>query len=142
MGLAIKEAHKAYLKDEVPVGAVVVKDGVVIARAHNLREKQQSFYAHAEFLAMAKAAKKLGTWRLEDCEVYVTLEPCPMCAGALIQSRVKKVVYATLDPKAGAIESVIKLLDNPFNHKIESYLDYDEQAKVLLQSFFKKLRNK
>lgn len=142
MNVALKEARKAFDKGEVPVGAVVVYQGEIIARAHNLREQNQAFHAHAEFLAMQKAAKKLGSWRLEDCEVYVTLEPCPMCAGALIQSRIKKIVYGAVDLKAGAVESVVKLLDIPFNHKIESYLDYTVESEILLKSFFKKLREK
>ena len=115
---AFKEAQKAYLKDEVPVGAVVVYNDKIIARAHNLREKNQSFMAHAEFLAMQKASKKLGSWRLEDCDVYVTLEPCPMCAGAMIQGRVRHVYYAAQDNKAGATGSVIDLFETPFNHKV------------------------
>lgn len=142
MNVALKEARKAFDKGEVPVGAVVIYQGEIIARAHNLREQNQAFHAHAEFLAMQKAAKKLGSWRLEDCEVYVTLEPCPMCAGALIQSRIKKIVYGAVDLKAGAVESVVKLLDIPFNHKIESYLDYTVESEILLKSFFKKLREK
>lgn len=141
MQTAIKEAKKAYLKDEVPVGAVVVLDGKIIARAHNLRESKQSIHGHAEFLAMEKAAKKIGSWRLENVDVYVTLEPCPMCAGAMIQARIKNLYYGTKDPKTGAVESVIKLLDNPFNHQIkyESGLLKDE-ASQLLKTFFKQKR--
>src|SRR5690606_37320746 len=103
MKAALKEAAKAYQKMEVPVGAVVVHEGKIIARAHNLRESKQQFHAHAEFLAMLKASKKIGSWRLEDCEVYVTMEPCPMCAGAMIQSRIKHVYYGAKDPKAGVV---------------------------------------
>ena len=143
MKAALLEAKKAYMKDEVPVGAVVVHDGKIIARAHNLREEKQSFHAHAEFLAMLKATRKMGSWRLEDCDVYVTLEPCPMCAGAMIQARIKNLYYAVQDPKAGGVKSVVKLLDIPFNHQIhiESGLMEDE-SKALIQSFFKKLREK
>lgn len=143
MKAALREAQKAYEKDEVPVGAVVVHEGKIIARAHNLREEKQSFHAHAEFLAMLKATKKIGSWRLEDCDVYVTLEPCPMCAGAMIQSRIKNLYYATKDPKAGGVDSVIQLLDIPFNHQIhvESGL-LENECKQLIQSFFKQLRNK
>jgi len=143
MKAALLEAKKAYMKDEVPVGAVVVHDGKIIARAHNLREEKQSFHAHAEFLAMLKATRKIGSWRLEDCEVYVTLEPCPMCAGAMIQARIKNLYYAAQDPKAGGVQSVVQLLDIPFNHQIhvESGLMEDE-SKALIQSFFKKLREK
>lgn len=143
MKAALSEAKKAFMKEEVPVGAVVVHDGKIIARAHNLREKKQAFHAHAEFLAMLKASKKIGSWRLEDCDVYVTLEPCPMCAGALIQSRIRNLYYATKDPKAGGVDSVVRLLDIPFNHQIhvESGL-LETESKELLQSFFRKLREK
>lgn len=142
MNLAIKEAKKAYNLGEVPVGAVVVLDGKVIAKAHNLREKNQGFHAHAEFLAMQKAQKKIGSWRLEACTVYVTLEPCPMCAGAMIQSRVKALYYGAKDPKAGAVESTIKLLDQKFNHQV-SYTGgiLEHPTSELLKTFFKNLRN-
>jgi tRNA(adenine34) deaminase len=141
MEAAIKEAKKAFLKDEVPVGAVVVLNDKIIARAHNLRESKQSIHGHAEFLAMEKAAKKIGSWRLEDVDLYVTLEPCPMCAGAMIQARIKNLYYGTKDSKTGAVESVIKLLDNPFNHQIkyESGL-LKEEASQLLKTFFKQKR--
>lgn len=143
MKAALLEAKKAMMKDEVPVGAVVVHDGKIIARAHNLREEKQSFHAHAEFLAMLKATRKIGSWRLEDCDVYVTLEPCPMCAGAMIQARIKHLYYAAQDPKAGGVKSVVKLLDIPFNHviQVESGMLEDE-SKTLIQAFFKKLREK
>ena len=143
MKAALKEAEKAAAIDEVPVGAVVVYQDKIIARAHNLREQKQSFHAHAEFLAMMKAAKKIGSWRLEDCDVYVTMEPCPMCAGAMIQSRIRNLYYGTSDPKAGGIESVVRLLDIPFNHHIdvESGIMATE-SKEIIQSFFKKLRQK
>ena len=94
---ALKEAKKAYEKEEVPVGAVIVKDGKIIARAHNLKETKKDTTRHAEIIAIQKASKKLNAWRLEDCEMYVTLEPCSMCAGALIQSRIKKVYIGTMD---------------------------------------------
>src|SRR3989339_2073375 len=143
MKAALKEAEKAFLKDEVPVGAVVVYQNKIIARAHNLREKKQSFHAHAEFLAMMKAAKKIGSWRLEDCDIYVTMEPCPMCAGAMIQSRVKNLYYGAKDPKAGVSESIIHLFDLPFNHKVfvESGI-LAEESQNMLKAFFKKLREK
>ena len=142
MNEAIKEAKKAFLKNEVPVGAVVVYQDKVIARAHNLRESKQAFHAHAEFLAMQKAAKKIGSWRLEECIVYVTLEPCSMCAGAMIQSRVKALYYGATDPKAGAVESVVKLLDNAFNHQIACQGGLlKETTSDLLKKFFKKLRD-
>ena len=143
MTSALREAEKAKMIDEVPVGAVVVYQDKIIARAHNLREKNQSFHAHAEFLAMMKAAKKNGSWRLEDCDVYVTMEPCPMCAGAMIQARVRKLYYGTKDSKAGGVDSVVKLLDIPFNHhiEVESGILADE-SQSLVKEFFKKLRTK
>lgn len=143
MRAAIKEAQKAQLKNEVPVGAVVVYQNKIIARAHNLRESAQSIHAHAEFLAMIKAAKKIGSWRLEECDVYVTMEPCPMCAGAMIQSRIRKLYYGTKDPKAGVVDSMMKIFDYPFNHhvEVESELLADE-SKEIVQTFFKRLRKK
>lgn len=142
MNEALKEAQKAFDKMEVPVGAVVVYQDKIIARAHNLRESKQDFSAHAEFLAMQKATKKIGSWRLEDCDVYVTLEPCSMCAGAMIQSRIRHLYYGAADMKAGAVESVVKLLDNRFNHSIQ-YIGGLEasRASQLLKDFFKKLRD-
>jgi tRNA(adenine34) deaminase len=109
MRLALKEAEKARALDEVPVGAVVVKDDRVIARAHNLREKNQQASAHAEFLAITKASKKLGTWCLDDCDLYVTLEPCMMCTGAIVLSRIRNLYYGTRDPKGGAVDSIIQI---------------------------------
>ncbi len=143
MKAALKEAQKAADKNEVPVGAVIVYQDKIIARAHNLREKNQSFHAHAEFLAMLKASKKIGSWRLEDCDVYVTMEPCPMCAGAMIQSRVRKLYYGVNDPKAGVAESMMNLFDYSFNHQVqvESNVLADE-SKTLVQTFFKTLRKK
>ncbi len=143
MKVALKEAQKAFNKNEVPVGAVVVYRDRIIARAHNLRESKQQFHAHAEFLAMQKAAKKIGSWRLEDCEVYVTLEPCPMCAGAMIQSRVKKVYYGAVDPKSGSIHSLTQLFDIKFNHHIECEGNIlADESQELLKTFFKTLRQK
>jgi len=109
MRLALKEAQKAREMDEVPVGAIIVSDDKVIARAHNLREKNQQAIAHAEVLALQKAYKKKGTWCLEDCELYVTLEPCMMCSGAISLSRIHTLYYGTKDPKGGTIESVLSL---------------------------------
>lgn len=141
MNEALKEANKAFLKDEVPVGAIVVIDGKIISRAHNLRESKNDFSAHAEFLAMQKACKKIGSWRLEEASVYVTLEPCSMCAGAMIQSRIKHLYYGAKDLKAGAVESVLKLLDNRFNHQVIYTGGIDAtKASNLLKEFFKKLR--
>ncbi len=140
---ALKEAEKAYRKGEVPVGAVVVRAGRIIARAHNLREHKQSVHGHAEFLALMKAAKKCGTWRLEDCDVYVTMEPCPMCAGAMLQARVHALYYGVRDPKAGVAGSLLNMFELPFNHKpyVESGL-LAEESSTLLKAFFKELRNK
>ena len=117
---ALKEAKKAYAIEEVPVGAVIVKDGKIIARAYNKKETKKTATSHAEILAIEKACKKLDSWRLTDCEMYVTLEPCSMCAGALINSRIKKLYIGTQDEKTGACGSVLNLLeDYKFNHKIE-----------------------
>jgi len=139
---ALKEANKALLKDEVPVGAVIVKDNKVIARAHNVKEQKQDGTMHAEIIAIRKAAKRLNNWRLIDCEMYVTLEPCTMCAGAIISSRIKKVYIGTNDPKAGAVGSVLNLFeDYVFNHKVEYETNIlEEECKDILQKFFKKLR--
>ena len=117
---ALKEAKKAYDKDEIPVGAVIVKDNKIIARAHNLKEGKNNAICHAEILAIQKACKKLDSWRLLDCEMYVTLEPCSMCAGALINSRIKKIYIGTSDEKTGACGSKLNLLkDFKFNHNVE-----------------------
>ena len=143
MRAALREAEKAANKEEIPVGAVVVYQNKIIARGHNLRETTQSFHAHAEFIAMLRAAKKLKSWRLEDCDVYVTMEPCPMCAGAMIQSRIRTLYYGTKDPKAGGVDSVTHLLDIPFNHKIEVHSGIlEETSKQMIKEFFKKLRVK
>jgi tRNA(adenine34) deaminase len=142
MKLALKEAKKAYDKNEVPVGAVIVKDDVVIAKAHNLKELKNDTTKHAEILAIQKASKKLKSWRLEDCEMYVTLEPCSMCAGALIQSRLKKVYIGTMDYKTGACGSVLNLLEDfKFNHTVDVETGVlKEDCENILKSFFKKLR--
>ena len=142
MKLALKEAKKAYDKKEIPVGAVIVKDDKVIARAHNLKEIKNDTTKHAEILAIQKASKKLGCWRLEDCEMYVTLEPCSMCAGALIQSRIKKVYIGTMDYKTGACGSVLNLLsDYKFNHTVEVETGVlAEECEKILKGFFKELR--
>lgn len=142
MKLALKEAKKAYDKKEIPVGAVIVKDDKVIARAHNLKEIKNDTTKHAEILAIQKASKKLGCWRLEDCEMYVTLEPCSMCAGALIQSRVKKVYIGAMDYKTGACGSVLNLLsDYKFNHTVEVETGVlAEECEKILKDFFKELR--
>ena len=139
---ALKEARKAYNKLEVPVGCVIVKDGKIIARAHNLKETKLDTTKHAEILAIQKASKKLNSWRLLDCEMYITLEPCTMCAGAIINSRIKKIYIGTMDEKTGAIGSKLNLLqDYTFNHKVEfkTGVLYDECEKIL-KEFFKDLR--
>ena len=141
---ALKEAKKAFDKDEVPVGAVIVKDGKIIARAHNLKESKTDTTYHAEILAIQKASKKLESWRLEGCTMYVTLEPCPMCAGALIQARLDKVVIGTMDYKTGACGSILNLLnDYTFNHKVEVETEVmKDECEKILQDFFKKLRKR
>lgn len=141
---AMIEARKAYDKGEVPIGAVIVVDGEIISRAHNLRESLQSATAHAEILAIENACKKLGTWRLEEATLYVTLEPCSMCAGAIVQSRIKRVVYGASDEKGGCCGSILNLLDVPqFNHQVLTTSDLlSSQSKQLLKQFFQQLRKK
>lgn len=142
MKLALKEAKKAYDKGEIPVGAVIVKNDEVIAKAHNLKEIKFDTTKHAEILAIQKASKKLKSWRLEDCEMYVTLEPCSMCAGALIQARLKKVYIGTMDYKTGACGSVLNLLnDYKFNHLVEAETGIlQPECEEILKNFFKELR--
>ena len=140
---AIIEAKKAYEKDEVPIGAVIVKEGKIIARAHNLRESKQIATAHAEILAIEKACKKIGSWRLNDCTLYVTLEPCAMCSGAMILSRVNRIVYGASDTKGGCIDSCIKMYEQQgFNHYplVTSGVLKDECSSILT-AFFKNKRN-
>ena len=141
---ALKEAQKAYDKKEIPVGAVIVKDNKIIARAHNVKEEKNDTTKHAEIIAIQKASKKLNAWRLTGCEMYVTLEPCSMCAGALIQSRISKVYIGTMDYKTGACGSVLNLLkDYEFNHKVEMEKDIlQEDCEKILKDFFKELRKK
>lgn len=142
MKQALKEAEKAYQKLEVPVGAVIVKDGKIIARAHNQKETKTDTTKHAEILAIQKASKKLKSWRLIDCEMYVTLEPCSMCAGAMINSRIKKVYIGAMDEKTGAVGSVLNLLDDyTFNHKVEVEKGImEEECQEILKKFFRELR--
>lgn len=141
---ALKEAQKAYDKEEIPVGCVIVKDGKIIARAYNLKETKQDTINHAEILAIKKASKKLNSWRLNDCDMYVTLEPCSMCAGALIQSRMHKVYIGAMDYKTGACGSVLNLLEDfPCNHKVQvETAILKEECESILKSFFKMLRAK
>ena len=144
MLLAITEALKAEKKDEVPIGAVIVYNGKVIAKAHNLMEKKQSAIAHAEILAIKKACKKLKSWRLLDCELYVTLEPCAMCAGAIANARMKKVYFGAYEPKSGCAESRHKILtESGLNHTVEYQGGVmEEDCAKLLKDYFKKKRQK
>ena len=139
---ALKEAKKAYEKLEVPVGCVIVKDGKIIARGHNVKETKKDTTKHAEIIAIQKASKKLDSWRLLDCEMYVTLEPCSMCAGAIINARIKKLYIGTLDEKTGAAGSVLNLFeDYPFNHKVEVETGIMKtECETILKDFFKELR--
>lgn len=143
MTFALREAEKAFEADEVPVGAVIVKDGEVLSSAHNLRESIHDPTAHAEMLAIKGAAERLGTWRLKGCTLYVTKEPCPMCAGAMVNARLERLVYGCRDEKGGAAESLYRLLsDERLNHQVEvvSGVLADESAG-LLRRFFRKKRD-
>lgn len=144
MGAALKEAQKGYKKEEVPVGAVVVVDGKIVSRAHNLRESLMDPTAHAEILAIKKAAKKLGGWRLSRATLYTTLEPCPMCAGAIVHSRVNELVYGADDPKAGACGSIMNVVSSGhLNHRVRVISGVlKKESSEILQKFFKKLRSK
>src|SRR5690606_14584464 len=135
----IEEAEKAAAKGEVPIGAVIVRDGEVIARAHNLRETTQNAVTHAELLAIQEACEKLGSWRLENTQLYVTLEPCPMCAGAILQSRIPRVIYGARDVKAGSVDSLYRLLnDDRFNHQCDVTENVRaEECGQLLTHFFR-----
>lgn len=144
MALAIAEAKKAWDIGEVPVGSVVVCDGQVVSTGFNRRETWQDPTAHAELIAMRRAAEKLGSWRLVDCTVYVTLEPCPMCAGTMVNARVKRVVYGARDPKAGAARTLFALLEDPrLNHRVEvRELCRAEECGKLLTDFFEEIRQR
>lgn len=141
MSQALELAREAADAGEVPVGCVIVRDGAVISRGRNRREEKQAVCSHAEMEAMAQANATLGSWRLDNCALYVTLEPCPMCAGAIINSRIRRVVYGAADTKAGCCGSVTDLFAMPFNHHpaVEQGLRAEE-AQELLQAFFKDLR--
>ena len=144
MGLALVEARKAYELGEVPIGAVVVKDGEVIATAYNLRETGHDATAHAEVLAIRRACEKIGHWRLTGATLYVTIEPCPMCAGALVMSRVDRLVYGAADYKAGAVESLYKITNHSgLNHRIEVRAGVrEEECRNLMKDFFRERRKK
>jgi tRNA(adenine34) deaminase len=144
MQLALSEAQAAAAADEAPIGAVIVRDGAVIAAARNEREALHDPTAHAEMIAITQAAAALGAWRLEGCTLYVTLEPCPMCAGAIVQARVPRVVYGADDPKAGAVRSLFRLLDDPrLNHRCEIVAGVlAEPCGRLLTEFFQRKRRR
>ena len=141
MEMALEEARKALELGEVPVGCVITYDGQVIARSHNRRETDRNALGHAELMAIDEACRKLGGWRLWQCTLYVTLEPCPMCAGAIINARIPRVVYGAGDTKAGSCGSVCNLFTMAYNHHpaVTSGV-LEEQCRELLQDFFKKLR--
>lgn len=141
---AIRQAKKAGKLDEVPIGCVIVRDGKIIARGYNRRNTEKSTLAHAEIQAIRKASKVVGDWRLEDCTMYITLEPCQMCAGAIVQARIPKVVIGSRNPKAGCAGSVLDLLHVPaFNHQVELEEGVlQEECSKMLTSFFRELRKK
>ena len=144
MKQAIKQAKKAYALCEVPIGCVIVQNNKIIARGYNRRNTDKNPMAHAEITAIRKASKKTGDWRLEDCTMYVTLEPCQMCAGAIVQARMKKVVMASMNPKAGCAGSIMNLLQvDKFNHQVEIESGIlNEECSSMLSQFFKELRAK
>ena len=139
---ALKQAKKAYALEETPIGCVIVQEGTIIARGYNRRNTEKSGLAHAELLAIRKANRKTGDWRLEDCTLYVTLEPCQMCAGAIVQSRIRRVVIGAMNPKAGCAGSVLNLLQmQEFNHQVEIEQGVlQEECSGLLSEFFRELR--
>ncbi len=141
---AIQEAEKAAQIGEVPIGAIIVRDGTVVGRGHNLRETSKDPTAHAEILALREASRTLGGWRLINTTMYVTLEPCPMCAGALVQARVKRLVFGARDPKAGCVGTLMNLVDFPaFNHRLQVTEGVmEEECALLLKQFFQSLRRK
>ncbi|MDE7265942.1 MAG: tRNA adenosine(34) deaminase TadA [Lachnospiraceae bacterium] len=139
---AYRQAKKAYALGEVPIGCVIVHDGKVIGRGYNRRNTDKNTLAHAEITAIRRASKIIGDWRLEDCTMYVTLEPCQMCAGAIVQARIPRVVMACMNPKAGCAGSILNVLDMPeFNHQVEAVRGVmEEECAALLKTFFKELR--
>ena len=141
---AIKQAKKAYALEEVPIGCVIVYEGKIIGRGYNRRMTDKTALAHAELTAIKKACKRIGDWRLDDCEMYVTLEPCQMCSGAIVQSRIKKVYIGCMNPKAGCAGSVMNMLQVPqFNHQVETEKGVlEDECSKMLSDFFKELRKK
>jgi tRNA(adenine34) deaminase len=139
---ALLEAEKARALEEVPIGAVVVLAGEIIGRGHNLREILKDSTAHAEIVAMREAAAKISDWRLSEATLYSTIEPCPMCAGALVQFRIKTLVYGAKDPKAGAVDSLVDLVRDPrFNHRVEVFSGVlEEECAAIVRDFFRRLR--
>ena len=142
MRAALELAKVAAASGEVPVGAIVVKDGCIIGRGYNRRNTDKSTLSHAEIIAIKKASKAVGDWRLEECTLYVTLEPCQMCAGAIVQARIPKVVMACMNPKAGCAGSILNILDMPeFNHQVETVRGVlEEECAMMLKNFFRELR--
>ncbi len=140
---AIRQAYKAWKLQEVPIGCVIVKDGKIIARGYNRRNTDKNTLAHAELLAIRKASRAVGDWRLEECTMYITLEPCQMCAGAIVQARISRVVIGSRNPKAGCAGSVLNLLQMPrFNHQVELTEGIlEEECSSMLTDFFKELRS-
>ena len=141
---ALKQAKKAYLLGEVPIGCVIVYEGKIIGRGYNRRNTDKNTLSHAEITAIRKASKKMGDWRLEECTMYVTLEPCPMCAGAIVQARIPRVVIGSMNPKAGCAGSVMNLLQTDgFNHQAELTTGVlNEECSMLMSQFFQELRQK
>lgn len=139
---AYKQAKKAYALGEVPIGCVIVHEGKVIGRGYNRRNTDKNTLSHAELTAIKRASKVIGDWRLEECTMYVTLEPCQMCAGAIVQARIPRVVMACMNPKAGCAGSILNILDMPeFNHQVEVVRGVmEEECSALLKTFFKELR--
>lgn len=140
---AIRQAHKAAALGDVPIGCVIVRQGQIIARGYNRRNADKSVLSHAEIISMKKACKKLGDWRLEDCTMYVTLEPCPMCTGAIINARIRRLCYGAKDPKAGSCGSIVNLFELPYNHKPQVISGVLEEACAeRLSGFFRSLRER
>lgn len=141
---ALRQAKKAAAIGEVPIGCVIVYQDKIIARGYNKRNSQKTTLGHAELLAIQKASKKLGDWRLEDCTMYITLEPCPMCAGAIVQARIPQVVIGAMNPKAGCAGSILNLLQvDRFNHQVETIIGVmEEECQFIMKEFFRQLRKK